>query len=153
MMGPLLFFKGGEVGSQCSELLVGITLGELMHDGCGFFAGLEVQQFLQHVVLVDTRQRLVASLGNTLDWRGGAQMSNVLQGRVIKFERVLSGSSSKAVVAIELRLERAADTLLTRTYEAEQPASDESIGTFVVAMEQALGKIYAQFLADIAQIR
>jgi len=43
--------------------------------------------------------------------------------------------------------------LLTRTFEAEQPASDESIGTFVVAMEQALGKIYVQFLADIAQIR
>ncbi|HOE41831.1 MAG TPA: hypothetical protein PLB25_09420, partial [Rhodoferax sp.] len=61
--------------------------------------------------------------------------------------------NSKAVVAIELRLERAAVNLLTRTFEAEQPASDESIGTFVVAMEQALGKIYVQFLADIAQIR
>ena len=117
----------------------------------------QLRQYHYHLWLYPPAQmvqeHLVASLGNTIAWRGGSQVPDVLQGRILKFERVLSGSSSKAVVAIELRLERAADNLLTRTYEAEQPASDESIGTFVVAMEQALGKIYAQFQADIAQIR
>ena len=32
--------------------------------------------------------------------------------------------------------------------QAEQTASDDTLPAFAAAMEQALGKIYAQFLAD-----
>jgi ABC-type uncharacterized transport system auxiliary subunit len=75
----------------------------------------------------------------------------VLDGRIVSFERAVSGKRSKAVVALELRLQAGDKTLLSKTYQAEQSAADESLGAFAVAMEQALGKIYAEFLADVAR--
>ena len=75
---------------------------------------------------------------------------NLLEGRVVGFERVLAGKNSKAVVALELTLTSSGKTRLSKTYQAEQGATDDSLGAFAVAMEQALAKIYAEFLADLA---
>lgn len=76
-----------------------------------------------------------------------------MDGRILGFERVLSGKNSKAVVALELRLQAGGKTLLNRTYQAEQAAADDSLDAFAVAMEQALAKIYTEFLADLARTR
>jgi ABC-type uncharacterized transport system auxiliary subunit len=77
----------------------------------------------------------------------------MLEGRVTGFERVVSGSNSRAVVALELRLLANGRQLVGKRYQAEHPAADESLGAFAVAMEQALGRIYAEFLDDVARGR
>jgi ABC-type uncharacterized transport system auxiliary subunit len=115
----------------------------------------QLRQYHYHLWLYPpaqlVREHFTSSLGRTLDLTGGDSAPNVLDGRVTGFERVLSGKSSKAVVALELRLQAGGKTLLSKTYQAEQPAADESLGAFAVAIEQALGKIYAEFLADVAR--
>jgi uncharacterized lipoprotein YmbA len=99
------------------------------------------------------REHLTSGLGGALDLTGGDSAPNVLDGRVVRFERVVSGKNSKAVVALELRLQAGDKVLLSKNYQAEQSAGDESLGACVEAMEQALGKIYAEFLADLARSR
>jgi ABC-type uncharacterized transport system auxiliary subunit len=117
----------------------------------------ELRQYHYHLWLYPpaqlVREHFVTSLGGALDLSGESNAANTLEGRVVGFERALSGKSSKAVVAIELRLQAGGKTVLNKTYQAEQPAGDESLGAFAVAMEQALGKIHAAFLADVARSR
>ena len=45
-------FLCGEVGRDLGQLLVGVALGQLVHDGRGAFALFVGQQLLEHVVLV-----------------------------------------------------------------------------------------------------
>ena len=99
------------------------------------------------------QEHLVASFGNTLELSGDNAAVNLLEGRVIRFERVVSGRTSKAVVALELRFKSDGKSLVSKTYQAEQGAVDELMGGFNVAMEQALGKIYTEFAADLARGR
>lgn len=94
-----------------------------------------------------------ASLNKALEITSDVQAPNEIDGRIVNFERVLSGRSSKAVVALELSLKSGGKMLLHRIYRAEQPTSDDSLGAFAVAMEQALGTIYMEFLADVARSR
>ena len=118
----------------------------------------QLRQYHYHLWLYPPAQmvqrHLVASLGNALDLSGDSAAANALEGRVVGFERVLSESASKpaskAVVALELTLTSSGKTHLSKTYQAEQLASDDSLGAFAVATEQALAKIYAEFLADLA---
>jgi len=118
----------------------------------------QLRQYHYHLWLYPPAQmvqrHLVASLGNALDLSGDSTAVNVLEGRIVGFERVLSGSASKpaskAVVALELTLTSSGKTHLSKTYQAELLASDDSLGAFAVATEQALAKIYAEFLADLA---
>ena len=115
----------------------------------------QLRQYHYHLWLYPPAQlvheHLTGSLGRALDLTGGNSAPNVLDGRIVSFERAVSGKRSKAVVALELRLQAGDKTLLSKTYQAEQSAADESLGAFAVAMEQALGKIYAEFLADVAR--
>ena len=100
------------------------------------------------------RENFLASLGSALNLAGdGGQATDMIDGRILSFERVLSGRNSTAVVALELSLKTGGRTRLQKTYRAEQRASDDTLGAFAVAMEQALGKIYSEFLADVAQSR
>lgn len=99
------------------------------------------------------RENFKASLSSALDLTGDTQAPNVIDGRIVNFERVLSGRNSKAVVALELSLKTGGKAPLQKTYQAEQLAQDDSLGAFAVAMEQALGKIYAEFLADVGRSR
>jgi len=118
----------------------------------------QLRQYHYHLWLYPpvqmVQRHLVASLGNVLDLSGDSTAANALEGRVVGFERVLSGSAGKpagkAVVALELTLASNGRTRLSKTYQAEQLAADDSLGAFAVAMEQALAKIYAEFLADMA---
>lgn len=115
----------------------------------------QLRQYHYHLWLYPpaqlVREHLLGSLGSALDLAGAANAPTVLDGRIVGFERTVSGKSSKAVVALELRLQAGGKTLLGKTYRAEQSAADESLEAFAVAMEQALGKIYAEFLADLAR--
>ncbi|MFZ4537775.1 ABC-type transport auxiliary lipoprotein family protein [Propionivibrio sp.] len=117
----------------------------------------QLRQYHYHLWLYPPAQMVhdnfVASLGNSFDLAGGSKAPNMLYGRVLNFERVVSGKNSKAVVALELRLENGGKMLLNKTYQAEQLAGGESLDAFAVAMEQALGKIYAEFLGDVARSR
>jgi hypothetical protein len=45
MMVSLLFLQGGKIRGQSRQLLIGVTLGQLMHDGGGLFPGFEIQHF------------------------------------------------------------------------------------------------------------
>jgi len=114
----------------------------------------QLRQYHYHLWLyppAQTVQRhLTASLGNALDLRGDATAANVLEGRVVGFERVLSGKTSRAVVALELSLSRDGKVRTSKTYQAEQSAADDSLDAFAAAVEQALAKIYAEFLSDLA---
>lgn len=99
------------------------------------------------------RDHLALSLATVLDPRGGGADADALEGRVLAFERQLSGNSSKAVVILELRLQSAAGQVrLARVYRGEQPVAGDSIDAFVEAMEGALAKIYAAFQGDLVAL-
>lgn len=117
----------------------------------------QLRQYHYHLWLYPparmVQSHLTASLGSVLDLSGGNTAPDVLEGRVLSFERVLSGRNSKAVVALELSLKTGEKVRLSKLYQAEQAATDDSLGSFVVAMEQALGKIYTEFLIDADRSR
>jgi len=117
----------------------------------------ELRQYHYHLWLYPpaptVQSHLTASLGNALDFAASGNAPYSLDGRVIGFERVVSGNSSKAVVALGLQLTSGEKVLLDKSYQAEQAATDDSLGAFVVAIEQALGKVYTEFLADVARVR
>ena len=92
---------------------------------------------------------LMDSLTQAFDFSRSKESDNVLEGRVLGFERVFSGKSSKAVVALEMRLVASGRVLTNKVYKAEQTAADDSMGAFVEAMERALAKIYNELLTDL----
>jgi ABC-type uncharacterized transport system auxiliary subunit len=113
----------------------------------------QLKQYHYHLWLYPPAQlvqeHLAASLGLTslpVDVMDAGGES--LEGRVVRFDRVVSGKSSQAVVELELRrLNAAGVPLHSGVYRAEQTASDETMTAFVIAMEQALAKIYREFAA------
>ena len=114
----------------------------------------QLRQYHYHLWLYPPAQivqrHLTSSLGAALDLNGDSTAANVLEGRVVGFERVLAGKNSKAVVSLELTLASNGKTRLSKTYQSEQLATDDSLGAVAVAMEQALAKVYAEFLVDLA---
>ena len=117
----------------------------------------QLRQYHYHLWLYPPAQQvqrhLAASLGSAPELASGGHSANVLEGRIVSFERVVSGKNSKAAVSLELRLLADGKPRVNKTYVAEQSASDDSLGAFAVAMEQALGRIYADFLADVLRSR
>jgi ABC-type uncharacterized transport system auxiliary subunit len=117
----------------------------------------ELHQYHYHLWLYPpartVQDHLIASLGGALDFVANDNAPYALDGHVLSFERVVSGGSSKAVVSLGLRLMSGETVLLDKTYQDEQTAVDDSLGAFVVAMEKALGRAYAEFLADAAKLR
>lgn len=117
----------------------------------------QLRQYHYHLWLYPPAQmvqgHLLASLGSWLDLNGGSDAPYSLDGRVLGFERVLSGKRSKASVSVELRLSAKGAPVLGRIYQAESLAADDSMAAFAVAMEQALAGVYTEFLADAARVR
>lgn len=116
----------------------------------------QLRQYHYHLWLYAPAQmvhdHLTASLGGVLDFAAGGRPPHALDGRIVRFERVLDGRHGKAAAALELRLSAGGKTVLAKTYRAEQAAGDASFPAFVIAMEQALGKIYAEFLGDVSAL-
>ena len=102
----------------------------------------ELRQYYYHLWVYVPAQivqdHLTASLGSALELTSASNASWHLQGRVVHFERMLSGRNSKAVAALELNLLTQGKTVLAKTYRAEQSAADDSFHAFVAAMEQVL---------------
>ena len=113
----------------------------------------QLRQYHYHLWLYPPAQmvesNLMDSLTQAFDFSRSKDSDNVLEGRVLGFERVLSGKSSKAVVALEMRLVASGRVLTNKVYKAEQTAADDSMGAFVEAMEKALVKIYSELLTDL----
>lgn len=111
----------------------------------------QLRQYHYHLWLYAPAQlvqdHLLASFGKAAD-RSGKETGPRLEGRILRFDRVLAGKNSTAIVMLELRLRNGAKVLLNKTYQAEQAAADDSVGAHVVAIEQALAAIYRQFLQD-----
>ena len=116
----------------------------------------QLRQYHYHLWLYPpaqlVREHLVASLGAKSDRSGEQRSAGVdcsLDGRVLRFERVVSGQSAKAVVALDLHLIRNGKTVVRGIYQAEQVATGAAMDSFAVAMEQALGNVYAEFMAAV----
>ena len=113
----------------------------------------QLRQYHYHLWLYAPAQlvqdHLAASLGKLVD-AAGKDNAPRLEGRILRFDRMLVGKSSKAVVALELRLVKGNKLILGKTYAAERMAADESVAAHVAAVEQALAAIYVEFLKDAA---
>jgi len=107
----------------------------------------QLRQYHYHLWLYAPAQlvqdHLTASLGAAANAAGRR-----LEGRILRFDRIVVGKESRAVVALELSLNEAGKPLFSKTYTAERQAADASVTAHVVAVEQALAAIYGQFLQD-----
>lgn len=74
----------------------------------------------------------------------------ILAGKVKRLEKV-AGAAPKAVLHMELALRRASGGKLVflDTYEAELDAENNSVDAAVMALNKALGQVYAKFLNDL----
>ena len=72
-------------------------------------------------------------------------------GRLVRFERMLSGSGASVVVEIELVLTRRSDDelLLLETYREERTTSGPGVSEAVNAYGAATTSIFERFVADI----
>ena len=73
-----------------------------------------------------------------------------ITGRLRRFERLLGGGPTRVVAEVELALveiERN-QLLVIETYSAEVAAGDDSVEASVLALDQALERIFERFLAD-----
>lgn len=113
----------------------------------------QLRQYYYHLWLYEParmiQDHLIASLGGVLDLVAGDRAKWRLEGRILRFERVLGGKNCKAVATLELSLSAQGKTMLAKTYHADQAAANDSFPAFVVAMERALASIYAEFLRDL----
>lgn len=73
-----------------------------------------------------------------------------ITGRLKRFERLLGGGPTRVVAEIELALVETGrnQLLVIETYSAEVAAADDSVEASVLALDQALGRIFERFLAD-----
>ncbi len=78
-----------------------------------------------------------------------------ITGRLKRFERLLGGGPTRVVAEVELALVETErnetgrkQLLVVETYSAEVAAADDSVEASVVALAQALGRIFERFLAD-----
>ena len=91
---------------------------------------------------------------NALIDKGVVDWNYMLHGKLRRFERVMGGFGSKAVVELEFRLrKRGGDSyLLTKDYSAEATVEDDSVNDAVEAFGAALAEIYRQLAADMAAV-
>ena len=73
-----------------------------------------------------------------------------ITGRLKRFERLLGGGPTRVVAEVELAMvETGRNRLLViETYSAEVAAADDSVEASVLALDQALARIFERFLAD-----
>lgn len=78
-----------------------------------------------------------------------------VQGRLARFEQVLSGGAPRFVVELDLTVteKRGMALLLMKTYRAEVPAETATVAAAVDAARQALGDIFAEVATDLRALR
>jgi ABC-type uncharacterized transport system auxiliary subunit len=85
------------------------------------------------------------SVENAVLYEPGLMVDQVIVGRLLQFERQLTGGGAKVVVQLELGLEQQPGKI----YQAEAACSDKSMSATAEAFGRALEGIYRDFLADI----
>ena len=72
-----------------------------------------------------------------------------LLGKILRLERVLGAGPSRVMVKLELSVVRLSDHTLvsTNTYSSEINCIDDSVSAAIAAMNQAVGKIFNDFVA------
>jgi ABC-type uncharacterized transport system auxiliary subunit len=76
-----------------------------------------------------------------------------VSGRVVRFERISVGGQPKAIVALELRLEKKGKPLWQQLYETSEVQTDNSMNGFAAATEASLNRIYGEFLRDLGRVK
>lgn len=78
-----------------------------------------------------------------------------VSGRVKRLERLLGGGPPRVVAELELAMTEAprGRLVVVETYTAEVAARDESVESSVLALNQALGMIFREFLDDAGRSR
>jgi ABC-type uncharacterized transport system auxiliary subunit len=99
------------------------------------------------------QDHLIASLANAVNIAPAGQARLALQGRILRFDQILGAERSHAAVTLELQLLEDGRPISTQTYEAVEPASDDSFTAFVEAMERALSSIYQDLLGQLGERR
>ncbi len=76
-----------------------------------------------------------------------------LIGKIIRLERVLGGGPPRVSVKLELSVVRLGDHTLvsTNTFSSEINCVDDSVGAAITAMNQAVGKIFNDFVASASR--
>ncbi len=72
-----------------------------------------------------------------------------LVGKIVRLERVLGVGPPRVAVKLELSVVRLSDHTLvsTNTFSSEVNCIDDSVGAAITAMNQAVGKIFNEFVA------
>lgn len=78
-----------------------------------------------------------------------------LMGKIKRLERLVGDGAPRVIAELELSLVRLADRRLvvTNTYAVELPADGDSVSASVLALTEAVGRIFAAFAADIDRFR
>jgi len=71
-------------------------------------------------------------------------------GRIKRLERLLAGGPPRVAAELELAMTATDDNRLVvvQTYAVEEPAADEGVESSVLALDNAVGSIFARFLVD-----
>jgi ABC-type uncharacterized transport system auxiliary subunit len=74
-----------------------------------------------------------------------------LRGRLRHFELLTGGRTGKVLAEIDLSVVRTADgkVVVANTYSREVEADDGNVAASVVAINDALGEIFAEFATDL----
>lgn len=76
-----------------------------------------------------------------------------VHGRIVRFERVPRDSGFVAIVALEIRVDQdQGEPIIERTYSAQVPAADASMGASVAAFGTAIDQDFAAFYKDLAAL-
>ncbi|MBK9444686.1 MAG: membrane integrity-associated transporter subunit PqiC [Betaproteobacteria bacterium] len=112
----------------------------------------QLRQYHYHLWLYPPAQMLRDALRSQLPAPATASGKTVtLDARIVAFDRIVSGNNSSAQAALEVTVTSGNQTLIEKRYQAEQASSDATLTAFVVAMEGALGRIYAEVARDMAE--
>ncbi|MBK9161053.1 MAG: membrane integrity-associated transporter subunit PqiC [Nitrosomonadales bacterium] len=89
------------------------------------------------------------------DIPSGSGIGFLLNARILRLEKIGTGSTARAVVSLRLALQKRKSSapLLERSYSAEIMTGGDSQHAYVMACEAGLRNIYAEFLGDIKTLR
>lgn len=81
----------------------------------------------------------------------GSGVGYLLNGKILRMEKIIEGDSAKAVVSLHLAMQKKKTfgILFEQNYTEEVSLTDMSQNAYVVATELALKKIYENFCKDI----
>jgi ABC-type uncharacterized transport system auxiliary subunit len=117
----------------------------------------QLRQYHYHLWLYPPSQlvhdHLAASLSEAISITPAGQAKLALQGRILRFDRILGAERDHAAVTLELQLLEDGRPVFGKIYEAVEPTADDSFPGFVEAMERALSSIYADLLIQLGELR